>query len=266
MPFGLTNAPVIYQDMINDALREHLDVFVVAYLDDILVYSRTLEEYQLHVSKVLEYLGVRDLRLKPEKYKFYKEEVDFLGFIIGRNGIRIDPAKLWAVKEWPIPSNVKEIQSFLGFVNYNRKFIKNYLKKANPLTNLIKDATQWHWGTREQQAFEELKEDCLRDPILKIFDLKKPSRMETDASDLAIGACWMQEHDSRWHPVAYMSRKLSPAEQNYDIHNKELLAIVAALETWRVYAEGSPDLTIFTDYKNLLHFTITKQLNRRQVR
>ena len=94
MPFGLTNAPAIYQDMINDALREYLDVFVVAYLDDILVYSRTLEEYQLHISKVLECLGVRDLRLKPEKYKFYKEEVDFLGFIIGRNGIRIDPAKL----------------------------------------------------------------------------------------------------------------------------------------------------------------------------
>ena len=95
--------------MINDALREHLDIFVVVYLDDILVYSRTLEEYQLYISKVLEYLGVRDLRLKPEKYKFYKEEVDFLGFIIGRNGIRIDPAKLWAVKEWPVPSNVKEI-------------------------------------------------------------------------------------------------------------------------------------------------------------
>ena len=99
-----------------------------------------------------------------------------------------------------------------------------------------------------------------------MFDPKKLSRIETDASDLAIGACWMQEHDGRWHLIAYMSRKLSPAEQNYDIYDKELLAIVAALETWRVYAEGLPDLTIFTDYKNLLHFTITKQLNRRQVR
>ena len=187
-------------------------MFVVAYLDDILVYSRILEEYQLYISKVLEYLGVRDLRLKPEKCEFYKEEVNFLGFIIGRNGIRIDPAKLWAVKEWLIPSNVKEIQSFLGFVNYNRKFIKNYSKKANPLTNLTKDAIQWYWGTKEQQAFEELKEDCLRDPILKMFDPKKLSRMETDASDLAIGACWMQEYDGRWHLIAYMSRKLSPVE------------------------------------------------------
>ena len=106
----------------------------------------------------------------------------------------------------------------------------------------------------------------MRDPILKIFDPKKLSRMETDASDLAIGACWMQEYNSKWHLVAYMSRKLSLAEQNYDIYNKELLAIVAALETWRVYAEGLLDLTIFTDYKNLLHFTTIKQLNRRQVR
>ena len=99
-----------------------------------------------------------------------------------------------------------------------------------------------------------------------MFDTEKLSRIETDASDLAIGACLTQEYEGKWHPVAYMSRKLSLAEQNYDIYNKELLAIVAALETWRVYAEGSPDLTIFTDYKNLLYFTTIKQLNRRQVR
>ena len=269
MPFGLTNAPATYQDMINDVLREHLDVFVVAYLDDILVYSRTLEEYQLYISKVLECLGVRDLRLKPEKYEFYIEEVDFLGFIIGRNGIRIDLVKLQAVREWKTPTNVREVQSFLGFANYNRKFIQGYSKTAIPLTNLTKIATNkmaWQWGKEEQEAFESLKNECLQDPILKMFDTEKPSRIETDASDLAIGACLTQEYEGKWHPVAYMSRKLSPAEQNYDIYNKELLAIVAALETWRVYAEGSPDLTIFTNYKNLLHFTITKQLNRRQVR
>ena len=99
-----------------------------------------------------------------------------------------------------------------------------------------------------------------------MFDTKKPSRIETDALDLAIGACLIQEYEGKWHPVVYMSRKLSLAEQNYDIYDKELLAIVAALETWRVYAEGLPDLTIFTNYKNLLYFTTTKKLNRRQVR
>ena len=96
-----------------------------------------------------------------------------------------------------------------------------------------------------------------------MFDIEKLSRIETDASDLAIGACLIQEYKGKWHPVVYILRKLSLAEQNYDIYNKELLAIVAALETWRVYAEGLPDLTIFTDYKNLLYFTIIKQLNQR---
>jgi len=105
----------------------------------------------------------------------------------------------------------------------------------------------------------------MSNPVLKLFDPTKPIRIETDASDLAVGACLCQEYDKKWHPVAYYSRKLSPAEQNYDIHDKELLAIVAALEQWRVYAEGAPGLDILTDHKNLLHFTTTKQLNRRQV-
>ena len=109
MPFGLTNAPATCQEVINDALREHLDVFVITYLDDILVYSKTLEDYQRHVSQVLNCLEARDLRLKPEKCEFHKEEVDFLGFIVGRNGIRIDPQKLEAISKWPIPITIKEV-------------------------------------------------------------------------------------------------------------------------------------------------------------
>ena len=134
---------------------------------------------------------MRDLRLKPKKCKFYIEEVDFLGFIIGRNGIRIDPIKLQAVKEWKALTNVKEVQSFLGFVNYNRKFIQGYSKAAISLTNLTKIATnkmEWQWGKEEQKAFEKLKNECLQDPVLKMFDTEKPSRIETDASDLAIDA------------------------------------------------------------------------------
>ena len=137
--------------MVNNVLREYLDVFVVAYLDDILVYSRTLEEYQLYISKVLEYLGVRDLRLKPEKYKFYIEEVNFLGFIIGRNGIRIDLIELQAIKEQKALTNVKEVQSFLGFINYNREVIRGYSKTAIPFTNLIKIIT----NKLQQQQGEE---------------------------------------------------------------------------------------------------------------
>ena len=151
-------------------------------------------------------------------------------------------------------------------MNYNRKFIRDYSKKVILLTNLTKGEKIWSWGKNEQAAFEELRRECLKQPVLRMFNPKKPVRIETDASDLVIGGCLIQQEDGKHHPVAYMSRKLSPVEQNYDVHNKELLAIVAALENWRVYVEGAPSLEIYTDYKNLLNFTTTKQLNRRQVR
>jgi hypothetical protein len=266
MPFGLTNAPTTCQEMINDALRQYLDIFVIAYLDDIMIYSTTLEEHVQHVSQVLECLDQRDLRLKPEKCEFHREEVDFLGFVVGRHGIQMDPKKIKAVKEWPTPIDVKDIQAFIGFVQYNRKFIKNFLERSIPLTNLTKKDTPWKWGSREEAAFQGLKEECLKEPVLKMFDPKKPGRMETNALDLVIDACFNQLYEGMWHLVAYYSRKLSPAEQNYDIHDKELLAIVAALEAWRVYIEGAPGLTILTNHKNLLHFITTKELNRRQVR
>ena len=266
MPFGLTNAPATCQALINDTLRPLLDICVVAYLDDILVYSETFEQHVTCVKKVMKLLDSRDLRLKPEKCEFHKQEVTFLGFVVGSEGIRMDPKKIAAIKDWPTPTNVKEVQGFLGFANYNRKFIKDYSKISKPLTELTKKDQPFQWKDKEEGAFQKLIASCTTDPLLRMFDPTKAVTIETDASDMAIGACLSQKHDERMHPVAYYSRSLSPAEQNYDIHDKELLAIVAALEHWRVYAEGSVELTILTDHKNLLYFTTTKMLNRRQVR
>ena len=266
MPFGLTNAPATCQQMINDALRDLLDVTVVAYLDDILVYSEDPAKHEEHVKQVLERLAKYNLRLKPEKCEWSKEEVKFLGFMIGRNSIRIDPDKLRAVHEWKTPTNVKEVQSFLGFVNYNRKFIKHFSQIGAPLHNLTRKDKPYEWTEKCEQAFQKLKQACISEPVLRMFDPKKPIRIETDASDLAIGGCLTQEYDGKWHPIAYHSRKMSPAEQNYDIHDKELLTIVECLDQWRVYAEGAPGLNIYTDHKNLVSFTTTKVLNRRQVR
>ena len=141
MSFELTNASTTCQEMINDALRQHLDQFVIAYLDDIMIYSKILEEHVSHVSKVLECLDMRNLHLKPEKCEFHREEVDFLGFVVGRHEVRMNPKKLRAVKEWKPSINVKKVQSFLGFMNYNRKFIKNYFASAISLTNLTKKDT-----------------------------------------------------------------------------------------------------------------------------
>ena len=267
MPFGLTNAPATCQMMINDTLREYLDNFVVAYLDDILVYTTgTLKDHIAHVSKVLDKLKDRELKIKPEKCDFHKTSVTFLGFIVGRQGIQLDPSKVDSIRTWPTPKTVKDVQAFLGLTNYNRKFVENYSKLALPLTELTKKDKPFTWAKPQQAAFEALKRANEDSPVLRMFTPTQALHIETDASDRAIGACATQFFNGKRHPIAYYSRKMSPAEENYDIHDKELLAVVSALQHWRVYCEGAPELTVYTDHKNLLHFTTTKQLNRRQTR
>jgi hypothetical protein len=266
MPFGLTNAPATCQELINNVLREFLDIFVVAYLDDILVFSRNETEHIEHIKKVLRKLDSADLRLKPEKCEFHKEEVEFLGFTVGVHGVKMSESKIKVVKDWPTPKNVKNIQEFLGFVNFNRRFIKDYSTKAIALTKLTRKDTPFIWGKAQEEAFQSLKQACVEPPTMATFRANEPLRIETDASDLALGACATQERDGKWHPIAYYSRKFSGPEERYDVHDKELLAIVAALQHWRIYAESCSDLTIYTDHKNLVQFTTTKVLNRRQVR
>lgn len=267
MPMGLTNAPATMQQMINDVLRDLLDITVLAYVDDILVFTTgSLEQHVKDVQAVFERLATTTFKTAPEKCEFHKKSVKFLGFIIGTDGVRIDPEKTRSIEEWPTPRTVKEIQSFLGLANYNRKFIPDYSRVAIPLTKLTRKDTPFKWTSDQENAFQALKKMCTTSPTLRIFDVKLPIQIETDASDLAIGACLTQEHSGQRHPLAYYSRKMTPAEQNYDIHDKELLAIVVSLQHWRVYAEGAPGLIIYSDHKNLTTFTTTKELNRRQVR
>jgi hypothetical protein len=266
MPFGLTNAPATFQALINDVLRQHLDIFVIAYLDDILIYSENEQEHIEHVQIVLECLDKHNLRLKPSKCSFHKQELEFLGHTVGIDGVKISEEKIRTIKEWAEPRNVKDIQSFLGFTNFNRFFIKGYSQIALPLTRLTRKDQPWNWGESEKKAFQALKQASIEEPVLKMFVAGQPSRLETDASDLAMGATWLQKHDGKWHPVAYYSRKFSGAEERYDVHDKELLAIVDSLKHWRIYSESSSDLEVFTDHKNLVYFTTTKVLNRKQIR
>ena len=261
MPFGLTNALATCQALVNNVIRAHLNLTAIAYLDDILVYSNTQREHTTHVKDVLRCLQQAGLKLKPEKCEFNKPEVEFLRYIIGINGIRMDPNKITAIRDWPQPTTVKEVQAFLGFANFNQQFIKNYSEKALPLTELTKKETRFQWGDNQEKSFQKLKDACTKEPVFLNFRANKPMKIEMDASDQAVGACLYQQKDGKWHPVAYYSRKMSQAEQNYDIHDKELLAVVNALEHWRVYAESSSELTIFTDHKNLTTFTTTKKLN-----
>ena len=267
MPFGLTNAPASCQEMMNDVLKEFLDQTVIVYLDDILVYTNgPLTEHIRDVQNILQQLLLWNLKAKPEKCDFHKTEVEFLGFIVGINGVKIDPTKTKSVQEWPTPKTIKDVQSFLGFTNYNRKFVKDYSKLALPLTTLTKKDTEFKWTKEHETSFQTLKNAISNTSALRLFDSDRPIQVETDASDRAIGACLTQEYDGKRQPIAYYSKKMTPAEENYDIHDKELLAIVSALKHWRVYCEGAPSLTIYTDHKNLLHFTTTKDLNIRQTR
>lgn len=254
--------------MINSQLYKYLDIFVVAYLDNILVYSKNKEEHVEHIKKVLEKLKQANLLLKPEKCEFYQKEVKFLGFLIGQSGVQMDLAKVEAVLTWPEPTTVKELQSFLGFANFYRRFIKRYSKVAQLLTELTKKDQAYKWTPEAGEAFITLKKCFTTALVLSIFDPTKKIILETDTSDFAIRACLSQEYKpERLKPMAYYSQKLLPAELNYNVHDKELLAIVVAFEQWRIYLER-PEHTVqvWTDYKNLTTFTTTKILNRRQVR
>jgi len=266
MPFGLTNAPASCQELVNRILRDLLDKTVIAYLDDILIYSRDIEKHKQDVKEVLIRLQTANLRLDPEKCEFHESEVEFLGYVVTTEGIRADPAKIKALQEYPKPETVKQVQSFLGTINFNRQFIEGFSKMALPLTEITKKEIGYRWGTPQENAFQQLKQACVSLPVLRTFEPGQPIRIETDASDTAMGACLRQQFDKKWHPIAYYSKKLTDTEQNYDIHDKELLAIVAAFEQWRVYAEGANDIEVLTDHKNLIYFTTSKVLNKRQVR
>ena len=268
MPFGLTNAPASFQKLINDTLREYLDDFVVAYLDDILIFSKTYQEHVEHVKKVLRKLQERDLPVKLSKCEFHKHEVRFLGYIVSKDGLSADPKKIESIRDWPEPTTVKEVQAALGLFNYYRKFIKDFSKIAAPLTELTKKDIPFRFETDQRKAFNELKRLLTESPLLIIFDPEKEAILETDASDGAIGASLNQVgSDGKRRPVAFYSRKMTGPERNYDIHDKELLAVVEAFRTWRVYLEGlDTPVQVYTDHKNLLYWTTTKELNRRQVR
>jgi hypothetical protein len=252
----------------NDVLHEHLDKFDIVYLDDILIFSKNKEEHAEHARIVLELLRKHNLFAKATKCIFFQSWVEFLGYIVGAEGIKADPSKIEAILEWPKPTSIKAVQSFLGFANFYRRFIKNYSKIVAPLTALTKKESKFEWTSKCQDTFELLKHHFTSAPILRHFAFDKPAFVECDASDYAIGSILSQEDDEGiLHPVAFDSRKLAPAEMNYAIHDKELLAIFWSFQRWRSYLLGTEHPTIvLTDHNALEYFMSSKQLTRRQAR
>jgi hypothetical protein len=216
--------------------------------------------------EVLRRLTKYDLYLKPEKCSFDQTSIEYLGIIIDNGNVRMDPAKVQGITKWPRPTKVKEIQSFLGFCNFYRRFIHDYSKIAHPLFHLTKKDVPFTWTTTQQSAFDTLIHSFTVTPVLLLPDRTRPFRLITDASDFAIGAI-LEQPDllNQWHLVAYHSKSLIDTEQNYDIHNKELLAIVRALEAFRHYLEGHPEpFEIWSDHSNLQYFRTKQKLTHRQ--
>ena len=268
MPFGLTGAPATFQRFINDALREYLDRFCSAYLDDILIYSKSKEEHLEHVRQVLERLRRAGLYAKLSKCEFFVEETKFLGLIVGRDGFKMDPDKVKTILDWNTPSNAIDVLRFNGFCNFYRRFIRDYSKIVTPLIDLTKKNAKFNWSVECQDAFEKLKATVASAPILKPFDWTKEAILETDASDfVSAGVLSQYDDEGILRPVAFSSKKHSAVECNYEIYDKELLAIIRCLEEWRPELEGTETpVRVLIDHRNLEYFMSTKMLNRRQAR
>jgi hypothetical protein len=278
MPFGVCNGPGSFQSYINSVLREYLDLCACIYLDDVLVYTDGDEaEHYQQVRNVLKRLQDAGLYCDINKSEFNVKSVKFLGLIITTNGLKMDIAKIRTIQDWQTPKNVHDVLSFLGFCNFYRRFIQGFSKLAAPLTEMTKGISDWKpsklppflWTKDHDLAFQKLKEAF--DPTIMLchFDPTKPTWLETDASDWVVAGVLSQMHDGILKPVAFYSKKMSPAECNYEIYDKELLAIVRAFEEWRPELAGldSDDPTrVITDHRNLQWFMSTKQLNQRQTR
>ncbi|QRW26175.1 Retrotransposable element Tf2 protein [Rhizoctonia solani] len=268
MPFGLTNAPAAFQHFMNDLFRDLIDVSVVIYLDNILIFSEDPKDHPAHVREVLSQLMKNQLFCKLSKCHFHVTTVDYLGIVISPAGFSMDQKKVEAVTSWPQPRTVKQVQAFLGFVNYLRRFIPNFSSVARPLHNLTRKETPWSWGNLEEAAFQELKVLVTKSPVLIHSNPELPYYLETDASGVAMGAILSQQgSDNRLHPIAYMSKSFSGAEANYNTHNKELLAIIKALEEWRIFLEATDKpIQVFTDHRNLEYWMQARTFNRRHAR
>lgn len=268
MPFGLTNAPAVFQCLINDVLGDMINKFVFVYLDDILIFSPDLETHIQHVRTVLQRLLENQLYCKADKCEFHTTKTTFLGHVISPGAVQMDCAKVKAVLEWPVPAGRKQLQRFLGFGNFYRRFIRNFSGIAAPLHKLTSGKVRFVWDDEANKAFSELKRRFSAAPILVQPDTSKQFFVEVDASDTGVGAVLSQRaSDNKMHPCAYFSCKLSPAERNYDIGNRELLAVKLALEEWRHWLEGAEHpFLVWTDHKNLEYIRTAKRLNSRQAR
>ncbi|CAK9821240.1 Retrovirus-related Pol polyprotein from transposon 17.6 [Anthophora retusa] len=261
MLFGLKNAPATFQRMMDTALRGLINKHCFVYLDDIIIFGQSIEEHNRNLAIVLQRLKELGLKLQPDKCEFLKPELEYLGHVITAEGVKPNPKKLEAVKNFKLPKTPTDIKSFLGLAGYYRKFIRNFSKIAKPLTDLTKKDTPFRWTEKEQNSFDTLKEKLCSSPVLKFPNFNEQFVLTTDASNEGLGAILSQGG----HPCFYISRTLNPPEKNYSTTEKELLAIVWSIRRLRQYLLGRRFI-IQTDHQALKWLQNCKDPSSRLIR
>ena len=250
MPFGLCNAPATFQRTMDYVLGDTKGKFVMVYLDDVIIYSKTFEEHLVHLEEVLNRIRDANLRLKAEKCFFTANELQFLGHVVGKDRVKPDPEKVDKIANYPYPTNLRDLRGALGLFSYYRRFIKDFSQIADPLYQLLKKDTPYLWTEQQQKAFDVLRKKLTEAPVVRYPDEDKPFFLYTDASDTGLGAVLSQKDGKEEYVIAYASRTLSPAERNYAITEKECLAIIWAVKYFRPYLCGA-QFTIITDHSAL---------------
>jgi hypothetical protein len=257
--FGLTNAPVVFMCLMNDIFRNYLDKFVIVFLHDILIYSKSEEEHEHHLRLVLQVLREHQLYAKLSKCYFYQKKIHYLGHIISERGITVDPENIEAIRGWPTPKNVSNVRSFMGLAGYYRRFIVGFSKISHPITSLQKKGTKFEWTLKCENNFNLLKELLTSAPVLKIVDPNESFVVCTDACKEGFGGVLTQNG----HAIGYESRKIKEHERNYATHDLELATIVHALRMWRHYLMGKK-FELRTDHIGLKYIFEQSTLNARQ--
>jgi hypothetical protein len=231
------------------------------YFDDILIYSKNLDDHCIHLRAVLQVLRYENLYANLEKCVFCTDHVIFLGFIVSSKGVHVDEEKVKAIREWPPPKNVSEVRSFHGLASFYRRFVKDFSTLAAPLNEIVKKDVGFKWGEKQEQDFAALKEKLTQAPILALPNFSKSFEIECDASNVGIGAVLLQEG----HPLAYFSEKLKGAALNYSTYDKELYSLVRALQTWQHYLLPK-EFVIHSDHESLKHLKGQGKLNKRHAK